>query len=66
MKRITLQFRDTKSLWNFAQTLRTNNVHVNRTALTINCDCSEDEVSKALMQFDAKIIDEVEERSRKI
>jgi redox-regulated HSP33 family molecular chaperone len=66
MKRITLQFRDTKSLWNFAQTLRTNHILVDSTALTLSCDCSEDDVSKAIMQFDAKIIDEVEERSRKI
>jgi redox-regulated HSP33 family molecular chaperone len=65
MKRVTLLFPNTKSLWAFAQTLSTNNVHVNSTALTLNCDCSEDDVSKALMQFDAKIIEEVEERRRK-
>jgi redox-regulated HSP33 family molecular chaperone len=65
MKRVTLLFPDTKSLWAFAHTLSTNNVHVNNTALTLNCNCSEDDVSKALMQFDAQIIDEVEERSRK-
>jgi hypothetical protein len=66
MKRVTLMFPDTKSLWSFAQTLRSNSIHVNSTILTITCNCTETDVSKAVLQFDAKILDEIEERTYKL
>ena len=63
MKRITLLFPDTKSLWAFAQTLQGDHIQINSTERKLTCHCSEAEVSKALMQYSAQIVDEVEERN---
>lgn len=63
MKRITLLFPDTRSLWAFAQTLQANNIQINSNERKLVCDCSETEISKALIQYKATIVDEVEERS---
>ena len=63
MRRVTLQFPDTKSLWAFAQTLQSEFIQINSTERTLTCNCSDHEVSKALMQYNAEIVDEVEERS---
>jgi hypothetical protein len=65
MKRVTLQFPDTRSLWSFAQTLQSDHITINSTEKRITCYCSDPEVSKALMQFNATIVDEVEERNYK-
>ena len=63
MKRITLLFPDTKSLWAFAQTLQGNHILINSTEKKLTCNCSEAEVSNALMRYHAQIVDEIEERS---
>jgi hypothetical protein len=66
MRRITLLFRDTKSLWAFAQTLQTDNIQINSNERKHICNCNDHDISRALMQFNAEIIDEVEERSKTI
>ncbi|HWI92994.1 MAG TPA: hypothetical protein VNT20_17070 [Flavisolibacter sp.] len=63
MKKITLLFPDTKSLWAFAQTLRSEFIQINSTDNKLTCTCSEVEITKALMHFNAEIVDEVEERT---
>jgi hypothetical protein len=63
MKRITLLFPDTKSLWAFAQTLQSEFIQINSKEKKLSCYCSDGEVSRALMQYNAEIVDEVEERS---
>jgi len=63
MRRVTLVFPDTKALWAFAQTLRSEFIQINSTENKLTCNCSDGEISKALMQFNAEIVDEVEERS---
>jgi hypothetical protein len=65
MKRITLQFTDTRSLWAFAQTLQSEHIVINSTEKKLTCSCSDGEVSRALMQFNASIVDEVEKRNFK-
>jgi hypothetical protein len=62
MKRVTLLFPDTKSLWAFAQTLQGDDVQINSTEKKLTCYCSDGEISKALTQYRAQIVDEVEER----
>jgi len=64
MRRVTLLFPDTKSLWAFAQTLQSENIQINSTERKLSCYCSDGEISKALMQYKAEIVDEVEERAR--
>jgi hypothetical protein len=66
MKRVTLLFPDTRSLWAFAQTLQSNYIQINSTERKMTCHCSEVEISKALMQFNAEIVDEIEERNQKV
>jgi hypothetical protein len=63
MRRVTLLFPDTRSLWAFAQTLQSEDIQINSTERKLSCHCSDGEISKALMQFQAEIVDEVEERS---
>jgi len=63
MRRITLLFPDTKSLWAFAQTLQSESIQINSTERKLSCYCSDGEISKALLQYKAEIVDEVEERS---
>lgn len=65
MKRVTLLFPDTKSLWAFAQTLRGNHIQINSTEKKLTCNCSETEISKAMIQYHAQIMDEVEDRDHK-
>lgn len=62
MKRITLVFPNTKALWAFAQTLRSEFIQINSNENKLTCSCSDGEISRALMQFNAEIVDEVEER----
>jgi hypothetical protein len=62
MKKITLLFPDTKSLWAFAQTLRSEFIQINSNENRLTCACSDGEISRAMMQFNAEIVDEVEER----
>lgn len=62
MKRVTLLFPDTKSLWAFAQTLQSESIQINSTEKKLSCYCSDGEVSKAVMHYKAEIVDEVEER----
>jgi hypothetical protein len=62
MRRVTLIFPDTNALWAFAQTLRSEFIEINSTQNKLTCNCSDGEISRALMQFQANIIDEVEER----
>lgn len=64
MRRVTLLFPDTKLLWAFAQTLQSENIQINSTERKLSCHCSDGEISKALMQFHAEIVEEVEERSK--
>lgn len=66
MRRVTLVFRDTKTLWAFAQTLRTEFIQINSIENKITCHCSDGQISTALMQFNAEIIDETEERPTKV
>ncbi len=63
MRRITLLFPNTRSLWAFAQTLQSDYIQINSTERKLACHCSDGEISKALMHFKAEIIDEEEERS---
>jgi hypothetical protein len=63
MKRVTLVFPDTNTLWAFAQTLRSEFIEINSTENKLTCNCSDGEISRAVMQFQANIVDEVEERS---
>jgi len=63
MRRVTLLFPDTKSLWAFAQTLQSENIQINSTERKLSCYCSDGEISKAMMQYKAEIIEEVEERN---
>lgn len=66
MRKITLLFKDTKSLWAFAQTLQSQFIQINSMELKLACHCSDGEISKALIQFNAEIIDEVEERTKTV
>ena len=63
MRRVTLLFPDTKSLWAFAQALRADHIQINSIENKLTCNCSDAETSKALLQFNAEIVDEVEERN---
>jgi hypothetical protein len=63
MRRVTLIFPDTNALWAFAQTLRSEFIEINSTENKLTCNCSDGEISRAVMQFRANIVDEVEERS---
>jgi len=63
MKRVTLLFPNTKSLWAFAQTLQGEHIQINSNERRLTCHCSDGEISKALMLYNAEIVDEVEERS---
>ena len=63
MKQITLLFPDTRSLWSFAQTLRSEYIQINSTEKKLSCFCSDGEISKALMQYKAEIVEEVEDRN---
>lgn len=63
MRRVTLIFPNTNALWAFAQTLRSEYIEINSTENKLTCNCSDGEISRALMQFNAKIVDEVEERT---
>jgi|InoplaM2AM_1038554.scaffolds.fasta_scaffold04127_1 hypothetical protein len=65
MRRVTLLFPDTKSLWAFAQTLQSNHIQIDSSERKLTCNCSDAEVSKAIMQYNAEIVDEVEERNQK-
>lgn len=58
-----MSFPDARSLWTFVQNLQAEFIQVNSKELKLICDCSENDVSKALMQFNAQIVDEVEERN---
>ena len=64
MKRVTLQFPDTKSLWAFAQLLTAEHIYINSTDLKITCNCTERDISKALIEYNAIIVDEVEKRKK--
>lgn len=64
MRRVTLQFPDTRSLWAFAQTLPGDHIQINSTERKLICYCSEQEISRALLQYNATIVDEVEERRK--
>jgi len=63
MRRVTFLFPDTSSLWNFAQTLQSHSIGINSTQKKLICDCSETEISKALIHYNAVILDEIEERN---
>ncbi|MGZ3853803.1 MAG: hypothetical protein ACXVLT_04865 [Flavisolibacter sp.] len=63
MRKITLSFPDTRSLWAFAQTLQSEFIQINSTESRLTCNCSEPEISKALMHYKAVIVEEVEERN---
>lgn len=63
MRKVTLLFPDLSSLWSFAQTLQADHVHVDSTERKITCSCSDVDITRALIEFKAKIIDEVEERT---
>jgi hypothetical protein len=65
MKRVTLLFPDTKSLWAFAQTLQGDHIQINSSERKLTCNCTETEISKALIQYSAEIVDETEERNHK-
>jgi hypothetical protein len=65
MKRVTLLFHDTRNLWSFAQTLQSKDIHINSTEKKLTCNCSDGEISTAIMDYDAQILDEVEERNHK-
>lgn len=66
MRKVTLLFRDTRSLWAFAQTLQSEFIQINSTEIKLICHCSDGEISKAVLQYQAEIVDEVEERSKTI
>ena len=57
-------FPDTASLWAFAKTLQSDFIQINSTERKLTCHCSDGEISRALTQFRAQILDEVEERAR--
>lgn len=63
MKRVTLLFQDAKSLWAFAETLQKKDIEINSAEKKLYCNCSDAEISKALMHYNAVIIDEVEKRN---
>lgn len=58
-------FPDAKSLWAFAQILQSEFVQINSTERKLTCNCSDHEISKALLYYKAEIVDEVEERKQK-
>ena len=62
MRKITLLFPDTRSLWAFAQTLQSDFIQINSNEIKLTCNCAEHEISKALIQYNAAIVDETEER----
>lgn len=64
MTRITLVFPDAGSLWAFSKTLRSDYIQINSTEKKITCHCSDAEITNAMMQYGAEIIDEVEERKQ--
>ncbi len=63
MKRVTLQFPDTKSLWAFAQNLQAEFIQINSIARKLICNCSEPEISRALILYSAVVVDEIEQRN---
>jgi len=65
MKRITLEFPDTRSLWAFAQALQTEFIQINSIERRLTCYCTDEQISIALLQHHAQIIDEVEARTAK-
>ena len=65
MRRVTLLFPDTKSLWACAQTLQSSSIQINSTERKLTCNCSDAEVSNAIIQYNAEIVDEVEDRNHK-
>jgi hypothetical protein len=65
MKRVTFLFPNAKSLWAFAQTLQSNHIQINSTERKLTCNCPDIEVSKAIIQYNAQIVDEIEDRNQK-
>ena len=63
MTRVTLLFPDTMSLWAFAEILRGDHIQINSNERKLSCNCSDAEISKALMQYQAEIVDELEARN---
>jgi hypothetical protein len=63
MRNITLAFPDTKSLWAFAQTLQSEFIQINSTERRLICNCTEPEISKALLRYKAVIVEEIEQRN---
>jgi hypothetical protein len=55
MKRITLQFPDTQSLWAFAQTVKANYIRVNSTENKLTCNCSDSEIERSQKKYKAEI-----------
>jgi hypothetical protein len=63
MKRVTLRFPDASSLHAFTQLLHPEHSNVSIEEQLLTCNCSEQQISQALMHYRAQIVDEVEERS---
>ena len=56
MKKVTLLFPDEKELFRFAMIMSCGYLQINKSDLTLTCDCEEAEIELAENGFNAKVL----------
>ncbi len=62
MKTVFLKFPDKRLLWAFSATLKCIALEINENTQTLFCECSDEEINLAVMEYKAIILDQQEER----
>ena len=57
MKKVTLYFPDIYLLWAFARTLDKAEINVDSAKRTLTCNCNEERITDALVNFKARLVD---------
>jgi hypothetical protein len=57
--KVTLQFKNSKDLWEFKTTTGANCVQINTAECTLICDCSEADIELAIKEYNAVVRKEI-------
>ncbi len=59
-KNIRLVFPDIASLWAFSRNLSSQNLEINTFSRTLICNCTDEEIDQAIVQYGARKVDELQ------
>jgi hypothetical protein len=63
LKRVTLFFPSADALWRFKKAIDANYFEVNSKGKTLTCDCNDEHINIALIEYGAIVLNNEENRS---